>query len=108
MSVTQTQVMVTKPPPAPTASPSRSKSGSQSYLGPQLQPLSIDDNAGYNDVRDELPPSSTAVDTAERWNSPRRNIWGVCATFMSFLVLGLNDASPGVLADSLISFEGNN
>jgi hypothetical protein len=87
--------------PEPAPSLSRARSGSRSNDGPQLQPIWLDDNNIHNEVRDGHSPPLDAVNTAERWNEPRRNMWGFYATFTSFLVLGLNDASPGVLADRI-------
>lgn len=43
-----------------------------------------------------LPPPSTAVNSLQKWNSPRINMWRVFATFYSFIMLGLNDAAYGV------------
>lgn len=46
---------------------------------------------------EDLPPPSTAVEALERWNHPRRNMYGIFGTYLSFFVLGLNDATPGAL-----------
>ncbi len=51
------------------------------------------------DLQDELPPPSTAVDALERWNSPPRNKYALFSTYISFMILGMNDASPGVNND---------
>ena len=42
-----------------------------------------------------LPPAE-AVEVLPRWNSPRVNMHRTFATFMSFLVVGMNDGSYGV------------
>ena len=53
MSITQAQATVMEPSLTQTVCPTRVKSGSQSIAGP-LQPLSIDDNTGHDDIREEL------------------------------------------------------
>lgn len=45
----------------------------------------------------ELPLPTTAVNTLQRWNSPRINIYRVAAIFYSFFVMGLSDAAYGPL-----------
>ena len=50
-----------------------------------------------DDIRGDLPPPNTAVEALERWNSPKSNMFALFGTYLSFLVLGMNDASPGPL-----------
>jgi hypothetical protein len=50
----------------------------------------------YGDVRDDLPPPSTAVEALQKWNYPRSNRWRVFATFFAFILFGLNDSAYGV------------
>lgn len=38
----------------------------------------------------------TVVEAAEKWNSPRRNIFRVGATFWSMMIMGANDSAYGV------------
>ena len=38
----------------------------------------------------------TVVEAAEKWNSPRINIFRVGATFWSMMIMGANDAAYGV------------
>lgn len=97
MSATET---VTLPPQIVAApGPSRSKDPFQAVEAVELS--SIKSGKGRTvqetDIRDELPPPSTAVEVLERWNSPRRNMYGIFGTYLSFFILGMNDASPGAL-----------
>ena len=48
------------------------------------------------DIRNDLPPPSTAVEVLQKWNYPRSNRWRVFATFFAFLLFGLNDSAYGV------------
>lgn len=43
-----------------------------------------------------LPAPTTATETPERWNYPRKNIGRIGATFWAFLVMGANDSAYGV------------
>jgi hypothetical protein len=54
------------------------------------------DQGQYEDVRGDLPPPSTAVETLQKWNYPRSNRWRVFATFFAFVLFGLNDSAYGV------------
>lgn len=50
-----------------------------------------------NDRNESLPSPTTAPEQPqEMWNSPRINVFRVFATFWSFVVMGLNDATYGV------------
>ncbi|KAI9731352.1 MAG: hypothetical protein M1834_005256 [Cirrosporium novae-zelandiae] len=40
---------------------------------------------------------STAVSPVQTWNNPRINIWRLLSTFISFIVMGANDAAYGAL-----------
>lgn len=42
-----------------------------------------------------LPPSVEAA-VSLKWNRPRINIWRTFAVFLSFLIMGANDATYGV------------
>lgn len=48
-----------------------------------------------NDRNGDLPSPNTVTERLETWNSPRRNIYRVGATFWSFIVMGMNDATYG-------------
>ena len=48
------------------------------------------------DIRNDLPPPSTAVEALQRWNNPRINVRGIFATFVGFFIMGMSDASLGV------------
>jgi hypothetical protein len=50
----------------------------------------------------EQSPTSQAFGTIEKWNGPG-NLSRIAATFLSFFILGMNDASPGVRDSALIS-----
>lgn len=98
MSATET---ITLPPQAAAvAESSRAKAAFQSQDAVELSsvksntPRTLQDDL---DVRDELPPPSTAVEALERWNYPRRNMYGIFGTYLSFFILGMNDATPGAL-----------
>lgn len=51
--------------------------------------------------RNEIPSESNTTDTAntqrESWRNPRSNIPKVVATYWSFVLLGMNDSSYGVI-----------
>lgn len=49
------------------------------------------------DRNETLPSPTTANDAVENWNRPRINMYRVFATFWSFIVMGMNDASYGPL-----------
>ena len=51
-----------------------------------------------SDRNETLPsPTTAAADQIQSWNRPRINIYRVCATFWSFIVMGLNDATYGAI-----------
>lgn len=55
----------------------------------------VDDAA--KDVTSTLPgPATRIVEAQKRWNSSRSNVWRVFVTFLSFIVMGANDAAYGV------------
>lgn len=64
--------------------------------GTSAQAIPFESLRDRHDGESELPTPSTAVEELERWNKPRSNMWRVFATFISFLILGMNDATPGV------------
>ena len=43
-----------------------------------------------------LPAPTTATESLQRWNYPRKNTARIAATFWAFLVMGANDAAYGV------------
>ena len=50
------------------------------------------------DRNETLPsPTTAAADLVQSWNHPRINVYRVCATFWSFVVMGLNDATYGAI-----------
>lgn len=87
MSVTQTQTELQQLPAVVTT---RSQS-------PAKQAAHTQQAYNNDDIRGDLPPPSTAVETLERWNQPKSNAYALFGTYLSFLLLGMNDASPGPL-----------
>ena len=61
---------------------------------------------GGGDVRDNLPPPSTAATVVQQWNIPRSNMWRVFASFFSMMVSGLNDAAYGVRTAEMFEHYG--
>lgn len=58
-----------------------------------------------NEDRNEtLPSPTTATERLESWNRPRMNIYRVLATFWSFVVMGMNDASYGAIIPYLEAY----
>lgn len=49
----------------------------------------------------EEPASQQTFQALEKWNGPG-NLSRIAATFLSFFVLGMNDASPGVCDSTLM------
>jgi fucose permease len=106
MSATET---VTLPAQSATAAgPSRSKVAiTANEEGIELQSVKSGKSRTLHDelnVRDELPPPNTAVEVLERWNYPRKNMWGIFGTYLSFFILGMNDATPGALIPYLETY----
>lgn len=59
------------------------------------------------DGLDGLPPPNTAVaEPLESWNQSRTNMYRIFATFWSFVIMGLNDASYGPLIPYLETYYG--
>lgn len=57
------------------------------------------------DRNETLPsPTTAAAEVLEAWNRPRVNIYRVGATFFSFLIMGLNDATYGAIIPYLESY----
>lgn len=48
------------------------------------------------DTLEAAAPSPAAVPSREKWNSSRKNILKLAATFGSFVLIGANDAAYGV------------
>ena len=99
MSATET---LTLPPPVVAAAPGPTRSKDPFHAGEtvELSPIKSAQRGSKIDevdIRDELPPPSTAVDALERWNSPKKNMYCIFGTYLSFFILGMNDASPGPL-----------
>lgn len=55
-----------------------------------------------DDIRNDLPPPSNAVEVLPRWNRPRSNMWRVFATFYAFFLFGLNDGAYGVIISHVL------
>ncbi|KAI5363023.1 Putative major facilitator superfamily, MFS transporter superfamily [Septoria linicola] len=92
----------------------------------ELQPVQIHDNPSsrklpslsgrslksashtYDEDRNETLPSPTTAtaEQAERWNSSPRTIYKVSATFWSFVIMGMNDATYGAIIPYLQPFYG--
>jgi hypothetical protein len=96
MSATQTQVIFESQPSASSQTTAKAPFQTHEAINLGRIPSTSSRLDDEQDVRNELPPPSTAVDALERWNSPPRNKWALFSTYLSFLILGLNDASPGV------------
>jgi len=59
-----------------------------------------------DDCNETLPSPTTTSERLEMWNSPRRNIYRVGATFWSFIVMGMNDATYGPIIPYLEEYYG--
>lgn len=77
-----------------------------SFGGRSLESLKDSLKSDQNNDRNETLPSPTTstADQVEAWNRPRTNIYRVCATFWSFIVMGLNDAAYGALIPYLETY----
>ena len=59
------------------------------------------------DRNETLPsPITAAAEPIESWNKPRRNIYRIAATFFTFIVMGMNDATYGPLIPYLEVYYG--
>lgn len=58
--------------------------------------LQVQGQHGNADTHSGLPAPTTAVSPVQTWNKPRTNVWKISATFIDFIVMGLNDAAYGV------------
>ena len=59
------------------------------------------------DRNETLPSPTTApAEVLQAWNKPRANVYRVCATFWSFVVMGLNDATYGAIIPYLETYYG--
>ncbi|KAI9724052.1 MAG: hypothetical protein M1812_000770 [Candelaria pacifica] len=56
------------------------------------------------DNNETLPPPSAVVRSLARWNHPRGNMWRTFVTFLSFTVMGMNDAAYGALIPYLQTY----
>ncbi|KAJ4117450.1 hypothetical protein NW765_010870 [Fusarium oxysporum] len=56
----------------------------------------------------ETNDSGESIDELEHWNSPRINSYRYYATNFSFLIMGMNDASPGALLPYIETYYGIN
>ena len=71
--------------------PSTSSKRPESITAHSLRSLPEDRN-------ETLPsPTTSPADVVEAWNRPRRNIYRLGATFWSFVIMGMNDASYGAI-----------
>lgn len=95
MSATETITLPLQVVAAP--GPSRSKDPFSASEAVELSSINSRTQRTLQDEGDGLPPPTTAVDVLERWNYPKRNVYGICGTYLSFFILGMNDASPGAL-----------
>lgn len=65
---------------------------------PESQTATVNVDQLASDPESAPPPSSSSsVKPLERWNQSTGNIFGICGAHLSFLLLGMNDASPGPL-----------
>ena len=69
---------------------------SEARLG--MSSLSSTGDGGFVLGRSDDDPPADAVSQLQRWNGSRRNVYKTLATFMSFVLLGMNDAAYGVSA----------
>jgi hypothetical protein len=98
MSVTATQTVLAELDPSYQPSDNPPKSTFHAHEAINLGRLaSRGEQQPDDDLRGDLPPPNTAVDALERWNSPKSNMYALFGTYLSFLILGMNDASPGPL-----------
>lgn len=81
------------------AAPSVSSKRAPSISGRSLASQTSQSARSTEDVDPSttLPAPTTATDFVETWNHPKINMYRVFATFWSFVVMGLNDASYGPL-----------
>lgn len=64
-------------------------------------------NHRHADRNEALPSPTTApVEQLESWKSPRINLYRVPATFWSFIVMGMNDATYGAIIPYLEEYYG--
>lgn len=59
--------------------------------------VSVSEQADDADRNETLPPPTTTTEHIQRWNYPRTNIYRIFATFWSFIVMGMNDATYGAI-----------
>ena len=96
MSTTETLTVLGQPRQTADAGPESHKGGARSHESFELRSLSnVEDQRPLGDH--DLSPPSTAVDVLESWNRPKRNVYALGGTYISFLMLGMNDATPGAL-----------
>ena len=99
MSATQTQTTLERVLSSSESVKTQPKSTFQTHEAINLGRISSSTSRRHDEDQElsgDLPPPSTAVDALERWNSPGRNKYALFSTYLSFMILGLNDASPGV------------
>lgn len=77
--------------------PSSPKNSWRDGEGIELRSIKSNNAEQTTSLELDLPPPSTAVDALESWNRPKRNIFALVGTYISFFVLGMNDATPGPL-----------
>ncbi len=53
-------------------------------------------HGNVRDTNESLPSPTTATERLQQWNHPRINVFRCSATFLTFVIMGLLDASYGV------------
>ena len=71
----------------------------------EMQPPSAIPNAAEQTLEEMHDPLTNTI-ILQQWNYPRVNMLRVFATFWSFIILGLNDASIGALIPYLEEYYG--
>ena len=74
------------------ASTTTTTTAAESHLQPAK---SIEDDATV-ELGEAVSAPPTAVAALQRWNSSPINVWRLCAAFLTFAVMGANDAAYGV------------
>ena len=98
MSATQTETGLDRGPSVSRSVRDQAKIPFQAHEAINLGRISSAASRHHEDehFNNDLPPPSTAVEALERWNYPPRNKYALFSTYLSFMILGMNDAGPGV------------
>lgn len=75
--------------------PAKSNHENPELIANHLQQNSLREDRDQ-DTNETLPTPSVEVRSRSRWNRPRINMWRTFVTFISFTVMGMNDAAYGV------------